>query len=322
METTRQSFANRSKTFVIFFELTYRGRMKFQIFLSFVVGLFAFEFNSAVGGSSCLSYLGPNSRYVNIDSDSRYYIRVLTPAFKLPIVTIHERNGKQVYDDQSFETLQLSRLGGRYLSIIDIDLGEGLTLEGVTHPRKDTTRFHLIKSFKVPSDGSEVKIRYELTQGSVQIGSHSEIRSLEYKLSVPLRQFRNGRFAFMATETYVRWVFGKGSPLLADIAVTWSMSSDVSDDKYIEDAVFTFAADGTLDRAEWHASESRKASNAIHCAPWKSCAELLFGAVFNKELGRLIGLSTDLVQEIAGSAERREALDIVKLLSFAPRGPL
>lgn len=203
---------------------------------------------------------------------------------------------------------------------IDIDLNEGLTLERVTHPRKDTIRFHLIKSFQPPSDGSEVRILYELNQGSVQIGSHSEIRNLDYKLAVPLRQVRNGRFEYMATETYVRWVFEKGTPLLADIAVKWSLSSDASDDKYVEDAVFTFAADGTLDRAEWLASESRiKASYAIHCAPWKPCAEFLFETVFNREPGELIGFSKDLIQEIARSAERREPLDIVKLFNFAPK---
>ncbi len=292
-----------------------------RYFLAFAVALFAGEFHSALGARNCLTYLGPHARFVNIGENSPYYVRIITPPSSLPIVTVHESNGNQVYNDQSFEAFAASRPRGRYLTHIDIDLDEGLTLERVTHPRKDTTRFHLIKSFRVPSDGSEVKILYELTQGSGQIGSHSEIASLDYKLAVPLRQVRNGGFAHMATETYVRWVFEKGSPLLADLAVTWSLSNDVSDDdKYVEEAAFTFAADGTLDRAEWLANESRiKASNPIHCAPWKPCAEFLFRTVFNGELGDLIGLSTDLVQKIAGSADRREALDIVKLLSFGPK---
>jgi hypothetical protein len=203
---------------------------------------------------------------------------------------------------------------------LEIDLGEGLTLEMVTHPKKDTTRFLIKRNYKVPSDGSEVKIRYVLIQDSVQIGSRSKIVSVSYELAAPTSAFQIGRFASITTETFVRGVFEKGSPFAFDISVVGSLLGDGSDETYVAEAVFKFGADGLLDGIEWLASGSRiEVSRYSDSAPWKPFTNLLFRAVFNRELGELIGLSPDLVQEIARSAARKESLDIAKLLSFAPK---
>lgn len=294
-----------------------------KYFLPFIAALFVCELQSSAGASSCPSYLGPNSRYVNIGGDSKYYVRVLTPPSRLPVVTVHERNGNQVYDDRSFEAFEASRPRGRYLTNIDIDLGGDLTLESVTHPMPDTTQFHLKRSFKVPADSSEVKIFYILTQSSVQIGSRSEIASVSYELATSMRQIPNGligRFANIATGTFVRGVFEKGRPYNFDISVVGSLLSHGSSETYVAEAVFNFGADGTLHVVNWLASGSKiEVSSDTACAPWKPCSDLLFRAVFGRELDSLMGLSPDLVREIALSAERREPLDIVKLLSFAPQ---
>lgn len=294
--------------------------MKFQIFLSFVVSLFAFEFNSAVGAESCLSYLGPNSRILNIDSNPLYYVRVLDPAFTLPIVTIHERNGKQVYDDQSFEAFVRSQPEGHHPSNRNIDLGEGLTLQSITHPQENTTRFLIKKSFRVPLDGSDVEIIYELDQDSVQIGSRSNVTSVQYKLVEPREIFPTGRYSHIAPETYVGGVFKKEGILSADITVRWSLINDTSSNRYTQEAVFRFAANGTLDRTEFSASESGiEVWEGAYCEHWELCANLLFRTVFGKELNRMRGLSPNFLREISLSARLRESLNIVKLLSFSPK---
>ncbi|MBK8202693.1 MAG: hypothetical protein IPK68_10390 [Bdellovibrionales bacterium] len=70
--------------------------------LSTLAFILSCEIYPAFGAGVCLSYFGSNSRTVNIGEGFPYYLRVLTPSLSLPIVTIHQSNGSQVYGDKSF----------------------------------------------------------------------------------------------------------------------------------------------------------------------------------------------------------------------------
>jgi hypothetical protein len=245
--------------------------MPMKYFLTVVAIILSSQFYSAFGSGACLSYFGPNSRTVNtgilkIGDNSSYYFRILTPALSLPIVTIHQRNGNQVYDDESFREFQASRDKDQGFLKTPFDLGDSLILERLSH-ESGTTRFDLKKRFVIPADQSQIEISYTLAQDSAQVGSHSRVHRIAYKLLKPGVPLPAGNLIsdfdrLAAGNILLRAVFNQGGSKIigfdlsvSDILYHQNDSKNQIEKPVVNDVEFIFSADGFLHKVIWWASD-------------------------------------------------------------------
>ncbi|MBK8202694.1 MAG: hypothetical protein IPK68_10395 [Bdellovibrionales bacterium] len=165
--------------------------------------------------------------------------------------------------------MAISRLGKFRAALLEnqvnfitpIDLGEGLTLEGVSH-KSGTTRLNLKKLFVIPEDLSQIEISYTLVQDSPQVGSRSEMGYIAYKLlkpSLPLpAEDQSGGFnRVSAGNILVRAVLDRGGSKIIrfDISVLDILyhqdGSEGTIGPLMNEVEFVFNPEGYPHRAVW-----------------------------------------------------------------------